>query len=358
MRPTGVHIVAEFIYCSKKILNNKHILIRILKQGLKQVDIDLISIKGYQFNPLGVTIVAVVGESHVAIHTYPEARHASLDIFTCSPDHEKPHKLLSFLKKRIKPKIVRVVELQRGNPIEIKEKDWIRSFTSSGFEIIYHIKKRLLSKRSRYQQIDIIDNDDFGRILFLDCDIQIAEYDAHIYNACLVDPLVKKRKKLRKVAILGGGDGGVLKEILKYKPKKVYLIDIDREVIKASQKYLPTICGNAFIRKNVEIIIDDANVFLDNHAGFDAIIYDLTMHPEALTKVDRAVFLDQIFSKIHDILDKNGIISLQCCSEFDKVTLGLLKSILKKYFKNVKFSKTFIPSFCEYWIFATGTVRK
>ncbi|MCK4250588.1 adenosylmethionine decarboxylase [candidate division WOR-3 bacterium] len=357
MKPTGTHIVAEFIYCSKKTLNNKKILVNILKQGLKQLNIELISLKSHQFNPLGVTVIAVVGESHVAIHTYPEARHASIDIFTCSPDHQKPIQLLHFLKKRIKPKTVRVVELQRGNPITIKEKDWITSFTSSGFEVKYHIKKRLFSKRSKYQQIDIIENENFGTILFLDKDIQISEFDADIYNACLVTPLITRRKKLKRVAVLGGGDGGVLKEILKYKPKKVYLIDIDRDVIKAAQQYLPGICKNAFSKKNVEVIIDDANKFLDVIRGLDAVIYDLTMHPEALTKVHRIEFLNKIFSKINKSLNKNGIVSMQCCSEFDKVTMGLLKSLLPKYFKHIKFSKTFIPSFCEYWVFATAKVN-
>lgn len=357
MKPIGTHIIAEFIYCSKKILNNKHILSRILKQGLRKLDIDLLSIRAHQFNPLGVTVIAVVGESHVAIHTYPEARHASVDIFTCSHDRQKPVNLLNFLKKRIKPKTVRVVELQRGNPIEITEKDWIRSFTASGFEIMYHINKRLFNKRSKYQQIDIIDNDNFGRIMFLDKDIQISEYDADIYNRCLVEPVIRKKKKLKKIAILGGGDGGVLNRILKYKPKKVYLVDIDREVVRASQKYLPKICGNSFIRKNVEIVIDDANNFLEKNFGFDAVLYDLTMHPEAITKMDRAVFLDRTFARISDSLNKNGLVSLQCCSSFDKATLGLLKSTLKKYFVNVKFNKEFIPSFCEYWLFAIAKVK-
>jgi len=321
MKPTGTHIIAEFIYCSKKILNSKKTLVRILKQGLKKFEIDLVNIKAHQFNPLGVTVVAIVGESHVAIHTYPEARHASLDIFTCSPDQQKPLLLLRFLKERFKPKTVRVVELQRGNPIEIKERNWISSFTASGFEIKYHIKKRLFSKRSKYQQIDIIENENFGKILFLDNDIQVSEFDAEIYNNCLVEPVIKAKRKLKTVAILGGGDGGVLNTLLKYKPKKVYLIDIDKD-------------------------------------GLDAVIYDLTMHPEALTNMHRVRFLEQLFSKIKMSLNKNGMISVQCCSAFDKVTMGLLKNILPRYFKNIKFTKTFIPSFCEYWVFATAKVKK
>ncbi|HEC79509.1 MAG TPA: adenosylmethionine decarboxylase [candidate division WOR-3 bacterium] len=358
MKPTGTHIIAEFIYCSKKILNSKKTLVRILKQGLKKFEIDLVNIKAHQFNPLGVTVVAIVGESHVAIHTYPEARHASLDIFTCSPDQQKPLLLLRFLKERFKPKTVRVVELQRGNPIEIKERNWISSFTASGFEIKYHIKKRLFSKRSKYQQIDIIENENFGKILFLDNDIQVSEFDAEIYNNCLVEPVIKAKRKLKTVAILGGGDGGVLNTLLKYKPKKVYLIDIDKDVIKAAQKYLSCICNNAFKKKNAEVVIEDANIFLEKVSGLDAVIYDLTMHPEALTNMHRVRFLEQLFSKIKMSLNKNGMISVQCCSAFDKVTMGLLKNILPRYFKNIKFTKTFIPSFCEYWVFATAKVKK
>lgn len=359
MKPVGIQLIAEFIHCSKKLLNNKDALEQMLRQGIDECGMNLVSISGKQFNPVGATVIAIISESHVAIHTYPEASHASIDIFTCATVSRSIEKLLLFLKSRLKPKTVRVIELLRGNPIEITEADWITSFSGSGcgFEVRYHAAKRILSKRSEYQQIDIIENENFGRVLFLDKDIQTAEVGSHVYNWNMIAPLLEADKSLNKVAILGGGDGGILHELLKYNPKKVVLIDIDEEVMKASKRYLRRICNNAFNDTRVKIVIDDANRYLEKRHSFDAIIYDLTMHPEAITNVNRADFLKGLFLKIENNLNNDGMLTLQCCSEFDRETLRLLKRLLPKHFTNIAFRKVFIPSFCENWIFASAEVK-
>ncbi len=357
MKPLGRQIVAEFIYCSKIILNDKKAIEQTLKLGIKESGLTLKNIIGHQFQPAGATVIAVISESHIAIHTYPEAGHASVDIFTCANGSKSMNKLLRFLKSNFKPKTSRVMEIHRGNPLELKLKDWVTSFSGAGFEVRYHIKKELLSKRTRYQQMDIIENESFGRMMFLDKDLQIAEKDAHIYSENMVSPIIKAKNSFKKVAILGGGDGGVLSELLKYKPKSAYLIEIDEDVIKASKKYLPKICNNSFNNSRAKIVIDDANKFLETKHGFDAIIYDLTMHPESITRMERITFLNELFLKIKTNLNKNGMISLQCCSEFDTETLKLLKKILPTYFKNIVYRTYFIPSFCENWVFASAEIK-
>lgn len=359
MKPVGSQLIAEFIHCSKKHLNDRKALEEVLKLGIEKCSLTLKSIKSHQFSPVGVTVIAVVSESHIAIHTYPEALHASIDIFTCGTGVKAVPKLLKFIKGRLRPKSVRLVELLRGNPIEIKEENWVTSFSGPGcsFEIRYHVKNRLFSKRSKYQQIDIIENDDFGKVLLLDNDVQIAEIDAYVYSWNMIAPIIESKKRLDKVAILGGGDGGILYEILKYNPKKVYLIDIDKEVIKVSRRYLRRICRGAFSDPRTAIVVDDANKFLETNNGFDAIIYDLTMHPEALTSMNRTVFLNEIFSRVRKSLKKDGVVTMQCCSEFDRDTMKHLKKILPKYFKNINFRKVFITSFCENWIFASAKVK-
>ena len=357
MKPFGKQLIAEFTYCSKNILNNKKALEQVLEFGIKKCGLHLKTLKSHQFHPIGITIVAVISESHIVIHTYPEAQHASIDIFTCSADPQMHIKLLDFLKSKLKPKTTRIIELERGNQLKVKEKDWITEYSPGAFEIRYHVKKKLLSKGSKYQQIDIIENEDFGRMLFLDNDLQIAEKDAHIYNSSLVTPLVESKNNLNKVAILGGGDGGVACELLKYNPKNVVLIEIDKEVISTCKKFLQLTYKNVFNNPNIKIVIDDANKLLEKNHSFDAIIYDLTMHPESLTKTDRVTFLNELFAKIKNNLNKDGLISIQCCSEFDTETFKLLKKILPKHFKNIKFRKAFIPSFCENWVFASAEVK-
>ncbi len=357
MKPLGRQLVAEFIYCSKKYLNDKEALDGILRLGIKESGLTLVSLTGKQFHPVGVTSIAVISESHIAIHTYPEAGHASIDIFTCANGAGKVNRLLSFLKDKLKPKTVRVMEIHRGNPLTVMQKDWITSFSGTGFEVKYHIDRVLLSKKTKYQYLDIIENASFGKMMFLDKDLQIAEKDARIYDTNMVSPLIERKNSFGKVAILGGGDGGVLREVLRHRPKSAYLVEIDEEVIKAAKEYMPEVCRKAFDSKKSNIIIDDANVFLEQEHGFDAVIYDLTMHPESITRMDRTEFLDRIFSRVRKNLNRNGLVSMQCCSEFDGETIRMLRKILPRHFKKIVFKTSFIPSFCENWVFATAEVR-
>lgn len=358
MKPLGSQVIAEFINCSEDVLDNQNALEEILKQGIRRCGLTLISTDVHKFDPVGVTAVALIGESHVVIHTYPEARHASIDIFTCSAGSHARNDLVRFLESELKPSTIRLLDVDRGNPLEVRQADWITSFSSNGYETRYHVKNLLFSARSRYQQIDIIENDNFGRMLFLDKDLQIAEADAALYNASLVAPIVSHREAPARVAILGGGDGGVLSEVLKYDPASVVLVDIDETVIDASRRFLKSICGDAFDDPSVEVVIQDANEYLEENHNFDAIVYDLTMYPEALTSSDRRAFLNTTFSNIGRSLTNNGIVTMQCCSEFDRETRTLLTQILGEYFANIDFAKVFIPSFCENWMFASARSRK
>jgi spermidine synthase len=355
MKPFGNHIIAEFIYCSKKILNDKEKIEEVLRNGIKNSGLSLVSLHTHKFSPMGITSIAIISESHIAIHTFPEARHASIDIFTCSPEEEKAKNLLNFLIKAFKPKTMRIGDVcRRGNPIEIKHADWITGFSMTGLELRYHIKKKIFEKRSKYQKIDIIENEHFGRMLFLDNDLQIAESDVHLYNQAMVSPILESKKEIDDVLILGGGDGGVAQQLLKHDIGEITIVDIDEDVIKASKKFLKKICRNAFRSDKVKVVIQDAYKFLDKKKKYDAIIYDLTMHPEAFIKMDREKYLSKVFRKISKSLKDDGIVTMQCCAELDKETLKMVKRILNKYFTDIKFNTVFIPSYCVNWIFASA----
>ncbi|MFZ6032842.1 MAG: adenosylmethionine decarboxylase [Melioribacter sp.] len=353
MNPLGTQHIAEFIDCDKTYLNNERKLKSFLKKGIEDSGLHSVGIVSHKFDPLGVTVIAIISESHIGMHTYPEAGHVSLDVFTCSDPH-KHMKLINYLRKALKPKKVRLGYLKRGNLIEFHEPDWIPSVSGYGFEVSYHAEKVLYSKKSKYQMIEIIENEHFGRMLFLDNELQISEYDADIYNAALVDPIRKSNLKIKNAVILGGGDGGVLHELLKIKPRKVTLVDIDPKVIEASTKYLGKISQESFVDKHVEIVYQDALHYIKNNGGFDAVIYDLTMHPEAFSKVPREEFLDNFFGDIYKSMNPGGVITLQCCSQFDAETRELVDSILKKYYKKIKYYSVLVPSFCEEWIFASA----
>jgi len=354
MKPLGTQVLAEFFNCSKDILNDKEAIEKALCEGIERYDLGLIGINSHCYEPLGLTSIAVISESHVAVHTYPEARHASLDIYTCSRDTSKSMALLTYLKTILGPGKTRVAEMTRGIPIDIKTSDWVLDNSDAdGFDIRYHIKNPVFHSVSAYQDITIIDNVNFGRMLFLDNELQIAESDAHLYNASMVFPLIESGCPLTDIAILGGGDGGVLHELLTHNPGTVTLIDIDKEVVDAARRYLPGICRTAFDDDRVTVVHDDVFTFLDGDHRFDAIIYDLTMHPEAFIVMERESYLRQLFTKIRDSLRPGGCVTFQCCSEFDRETYSLIDRLLSDIFSSLSFKSTYIPSFCAVWNFAT-----
>jgi len=353
MKPVGTHIVAEFHQCRKEVLNDRQALESILTSGIRECGLTFVSITSHCYDPVGITVIAVISESHVAIHTYPEARHASIDVFTCSPHKAITANLLEYLKEAMGPVTTRIAEINRGNPLEIAQTDWIMNIADAmGYDVRYHVREVIYSKLSPYQQIDIVDNENFGRMLFLNQDLQIAEGDAHLYNESLVGPLAENSADLGHVAILGGGDGGTLRELLKHGPEKVTLVDIDEEVVRASKTFLPMICGEAFDDPRVTVVHEDVYRFLDRDARYDAIVYDLTMNPEAFIAMDREDYLEALFVKIKKALVPEGGITLQCCSAYDEKTLRFTEDILVRHFKDAKLTKRTIPSFLSPWMFA------
>ncbi len=353
MKSRGTHHVVELLNCESKILNSPEKLEKLVIDGINKSGLSYEKIISHKFNPVGITVLAIISESHIALHTYPEAGNVSLDVYTCS-DAKKQEKFVRFIEKKLKPNSSRIAEVQRGSTIELINPSWIVSESNYDYEVKYYVDKVLFEKRSKYQLIEIIQNKTFGRMLFLDRDLQIAEHDAHIYNKALVDVLKSKKGELDRVAVLGGGDGGILHEVLKYKPESVTLIDIDEDVVEASKKYLKKICYKAFDDPRVTVVYQDVMKYLAKGRKFDAIISDLTMHPEAFTRLDRPTYLSKLFDRIKSRLKKGGILSMQCSSSFDAETFDLVNKILSERFSEISYNKVYIPSFCEEWIFATA----
>lgn len=360
MNPTGVQILVEFLDCgNSELLKDPKDMEKAVIKAIKKAGMKCTDIISRTLSP-GLTVTAILTESHVAIHTYPEACHVSVDVFTCSSNIDKPKKMVDSLKKDLNSALLRYKILSRGNDIGDLEENSITCHSVVGLQTKYHAEKMLYRKQSKFQLIEIIQNPKFGRMLFLDKDLQVAEKDAYLYNEAMVDPVMKSSDHGDiVVAILGGGDGGVLHEVLSYeKGLKVYLVDIDKQVITASKKHLKSIHRDAFRHPKANIVDADANKWLDaGKEDLDIVIYDLTTHPESRTSQDRAHFLDDMFYRIGKRMAEDGKLSMQCCSEYDTETRDLVEVILKRYFKNIQFKAHFIPSFCEPWLFATAVVK-
>ncbi|ADG14006.1 adenosylmethionine decarboxylase [Methanocaldococcus infernus] len=109
----GKHLILELWGCDRKALDDEEGIRDMLIKSVEACNATLICVKTHKFCPQGVTGVAVLAESHIAIHTYPEYGYAALDIFTCG-EHTDPYKALDVLKEFLKPESWQIIDLKRG----------------------------------------------------------------------------------------------------------------------------------------------------------------------------------------------------------------------------------------------------
>ena len=206
------------------------------------------------------------------------------------------------------------------------------------------VKKVLIDKKSKYQRIQILDTSVYGRILVLDGIIQVTEKDEAAYSEMLVHPAIQVLKSPQNVLIIGGGDGAVAEEILKYNfIKKIDLVDIDKEVVKLSAKYFKKINKNSLNNRKVNIFFQDAFDFIAATKNkYDLIIAD---RPDPVG-AGKSLFKEKFYKNVNNILMDEGIAIFQSGVPFlqKSETKEVLKYVNKTFKKNGVFL-TVVPSY-------------
>lgn len=137
------------------------------------------------------------------------------------------------------------------------------------------VRRTIFKGRSRFQRIEICHTEAFGRMLVLDGIIQTTEKDEWVYHEMLTHVGLLSLEHPQRVLIIGGGDGGILREVLRHPVRSVTIVEIDEEVIKLSRRYLGSICQRAFEDQRVKLIIEDGLRFARwAEEQFDVIIID------------------------------------------------------------------------------------
>ena len=187
--------------------------------------------------------------------------------------------------------------------------------------------KEIFSGRSKYQKIEIFNNENLGRVLVLDGRVQLSTKYEFRYHEMLVHPAMIYHSNPEKVLIIGGGDGGALREMAKHPVKEIFLVDIDKEIIKISRKYLPSVSSGAFNDKRLKIFIEDGLKFIKKFNNFfDIIIIDST-DPQGPSK---KLFKIKFYRDIQRALRKEGIFAAQTgyySDRWGKEAVGGIKRI-------------------------------
>jgi spermidine synthase len=153
-----------------------------------------------------------------------------------------------------------------------------REWLNERFGYFYSIKKRLRTYKTAFQKLDLVDTDEFGRVLILDGITQIAEKNEFQYHEPMVHPALCTHPDPRRILVIGAGDGAILREVLKYPSvESVDLAELDEGVVRFSKKYLTSIHRNAFDDRRVHIHIVDGRDFVESRRNrFDVVIMDMT----------------------------------------------------------------------------------
>jgi len=174
----------------------------------------------------------------------------------------------------------------------------------------FNYNELLFEAETEYQSIRIFDAPRLGRVLVLDGIVQTTEADEFIYHEMLTHvPLMSAAEPLR-VMIVGGGDGGTLREVLKHPIERVDLVEIDQVVIDSAREFLPTLNdhGRSFDDPRVNIVVRDAFAYMKEHTGeYEAILVDST-DPIGMAE---ALYSEEFYRLCRDSLAPGGTLSAQ-----------------------------------------------
>lgn len=114
MKVIGRHLTVDMYGCSFENLNNLEFIKNAMITAIQEANMTLLDITTYKFDPLRLTALALLAESHMSIHTYPELGYAAIDVFTCG-DHCRPDKAIAVLKRFLKPEKTKTTNIKRGD---------------------------------------------------------------------------------------------------------------------------------------------------------------------------------------------------------------------------------------------------
>jgi spermidine synthase len=219
---------------------------------------------------------------------------------------------------------------------------WFTEYWTENIGLTFKVKE-VKKIKSKYQEIAILDTLEFGKMLVLDGLVQTTEKDEFIYHEMISHPAMLIHKNPEKILVIGGGDGGTIREVLKYPSvKEAHLCEIDEEVIFVAQQYFPSI-SYALKDPKVKIFIEDGNEFLEEKKGYYDIIIMDNSDPIGASEV---LFKAEFYQKVKEALKEDGIMVAQTESPIlQKDYFKNAVNEISKVFKNVEVYLAYIPTY-------------
>ncbi len=343
MIKVGEHITLDIIGTNKEY--DPDFFEKLVYKIAKAAKVTVLEISKYKFEPQGFTLVALLAESHISFHTFPENGIISFDFFTCGK--VSPSVALKIIKEEIQHTNIIKKEFNRDT-IDF----YHDNYSSPGLNKAYVVNKVLENFKSKVgQYIEILDLEQFGKALFIDNEIQVAESDEHLYSSTFVNSGLKLNPKKEKAAIVGGGDGGVARECISQNFGFIDWFELDPEVVDVCDKHLSKIGEKATEKNSVKCVWGDAfeSIKSVKDDTYDQIFVDLN---DDQFCIDLAA---KNMNSLARILKPKGVITAQVGSQDKKPKqVGNWLNVFNENFGNTQLSRVYIPSFDCAWNFSSS----
>lgn len=234
-------------------------------------------------------------------------------------------------------------EVNTDIPNSSEREFWFTEYGPANTSISLKVKYKLFEKKSPFQKIEIFESYDYGRVMALDGYIMLTEKDEFIYHEMISHVPLFTHPEPKYILVIGGGDGGTVREVLKHESvKKVELVEIDEEVVNASKIYFPEI-ASCLNNEKVKVIFQDGIEFVKTKKE----VYDIVLI-DSTDPIGPAVglFEEDFYKDAFNSLNDTGILVAQSESPF--VYPDLIKrvySVFKKYFPIVYFYLANVPTY-------------
>ena len=194
----------------------------------------------------------------------------------------------------------------------------------------FRVKRRLFKGRSPFQSVEVVETKGHGKLLLIDGMTMISERDEFVYHEMIAHVPLFLHPNPRRVLVIGGGDGGSVREVLRHKSvERCVLVEIDALVVEASRKYIPMTAAKLSDRRAVVRIEDGVKFVRETEERFDVVIVDST-EPFGPAK---ELFGTAFYKDVKRVLTGNGIVVSQAGSPFYEIaTIKNLDRILKPIF--------------------------
>lgn len=221
----------------------------------------------------------------------------------------------------------------------------------NGVGLKIQISEQLFSKKSPFQQVDVYQTTHHGKLLTHDGLIMVTEKDEHVYHDMIVHVPMFTHPDPKNVLIIGGGDGGSAREVLRHKNvEKCVMVEIDPVVIEAAREHLPT-TSCEFDNPKLELLVDDGvNYVAETNTKFDVIIIDSSDPIGPATPL----FNKDFYKNVYNCLSANGVVVSQCESPYyhQKMQQVLVEILAEQFPKVHLYNYTNLTYPGGFWTFS------